>query len=145
MPKGTTFDNDLLKLIFQNTAIANIGNAGGLQPSSTAGSLYVALHTADPSAGDQSTNEVAYAGGYARVAVARSAAGFNVASNVVTFVSAVTFAACTGGSVTATHFSIGSLASGAGEILYSGTLTPNIVITNGVTPQIAAASSVTET
>jgi len=145
MPKGTTFDNDLLKLIFQNTAIANIGNAGGLQPSGVAGSLYVALHTADPSAGNQSTNEVSYTGGYARIAVARSAGGFTVSTNTVTFVAAVTFAACTGGTATATYFSIGSLSSGAGEILYSGTLTPNIAIANGVTPQIAAASSVTET
>lgn len=145
MPKGTTFDNDLLKLLYQNTAIATIGDAPGLQPSAVAGSLYVALHTADPSAGNQSTNEVVYTGGYARIAVARSGAGFTVSTNSVTFVAAVTFAACTGGTATATHFSVGCALSGAGKILHSGTLTPNISIANGVTPQIAAASSITET
>lgn len=67
-----------LKLIFQNAAWTNIGDAGGLLPSATAGSLYVSLHTGDPgSGGDQSTNECAYTS-YARVAVARSAGGWTV-------------------------------------------------------------------
>ena len=48
MSKGNTFENDLLLLVFNNTAAALIGDASGLQPSATAGSLYVSLHTSDP-------------------------------------------------------------------------------------------------
>lgn len=68
---------NFLNLLFKNTTWANIGDATGLVGSSTAGSLYVALHTADPSAGNQNTSEATYTS-YARVAVARSGAGWSV-------------------------------------------------------------------
>jgi hypothetical protein len=42
MSKSNTFENDLLQLIFNNVDIADIGDAGGLQNSATAGSLYIA-------------------------------------------------------------------------------------------------------
>lgn len=138
MSKSNTFENDLLLLLFNNTNIANIGDATGLRGSSAAGNLYIALHTADPGeAGDQTTNEVAYTS-YARVAVARSSGGFTVATNTVTNAAAITFPQCTGGAATATHFSIGTSASGAGKILYSGALTASLAISNGITPEFAA-------
>lgn len=122
MSKGNTFENELLLHIFQNADIADIGDAAGLQNSAAAGSLYVALHTADPGeGGNQSTSEISYTG-YARVAVARSSGGWTVTNNVVTNAAAVTFGACTAGSGTATHFSIGTLSSGSGKILYKGPL-----------------------
>ena len=68
---------NLLKLLFQNTTWANVGDATGLVHTTTAGSFFISLHTADPSAGNQSTSETAYTG-YARVAVARSSAGWTV-------------------------------------------------------------------
>lgn len=84
MSKGNTFENDLLLLIFNNTDAALIGDATGLRGSSTAGSLYVSLHTGDPGeAGNQTTSECAY-GSYARVAVARSGSGWTVSGNTVT-------------------------------------------------------------
>lgn len=133
-------ENDLTALIFQNTAAANIGNTGGLQPSSAAGSFYIALHTANPGAtGTQSTSEAAYTG-YARVAVARSSAGFTVTGNQPASVSnaaAVTFPACTGGSETETYFSIGYQSSGATRILVSGALTTSLAVSNGITPAFA--------
>jgi len=50
-----------LTLFFNNTAWANIGNAGGLLPSSVAGSLYLSLHVGSPGEGGlQNTNEVSY-------------------------------------------------------------------------------------
>lgn len=68
-----------LKHIFQNAAFANVGDAGGLLASATAGSLYVSLHTASPDSGDvQTTSEADYTS-YARVAVVRSAVGWTVA------------------------------------------------------------------
>ena len=84
MSKSNTFENDILQLIFNNVDIADIGDAGGLQNSATAGSLYVALHTSDPGeAGNAATNESAYTS-YARVAVARSGAGWTVSGNSAT-------------------------------------------------------------
>lgn len=144
MSKSNTWENDLLLLVFNNTNAANIGDATGLRGSSTAGSLYLSLHTADPGeAGDQSTNEIAYTG-YARVAVARSGSGFTVTGNAVALAANVDFPAGTGGSGTATHFGIGTSASGAGKLLYKGSLSPSIVCGNGVTPRINAGTVVTE-
>ena len=144
MSKGNTFENDLLLLIFNNTDAANVGDATGLRGSSTAGSLYFALHTSDPGeGGSQTTNECAYTS-YARVAVARSGAGFTVSSNSVSPAANVDFPAATGGTETATHFSVGTASSGAGKILYKGTVTPNISISSGVTPRLTTATAITE-
>jgi len=124
----------LWNLIFNNAAWANIGDAGGLQPSATAGSLYISLHTADPGeTGDQTTNECNYTS-YARVAVARSAGGWTVSGNNATNTAAIDWPACTGGTNTATHFGIGTAASGAGNLLFSGVLGASLAISAGITP-----------
>lgn len=118
MAKSATWANDLLKLVFTNAAAAKIGDAAGLQPSGAAGDLYVGLHTGDPTGGDQSTSEANYTG-YARVAVARSAAGWTVTGAAVSNFASVTFGICTAGSNTITHFSVGTDLAGAGKLLYS--------------------------
>ncbi len=64
--------------------------------------------------------------------------------NSVSPVANISFPAGTGGSGTATHASVGTLTSGAGKILYKGTVTPNIVCGNGITPVLTTASTVTE-
>ncbi len=140
MSASNSFENDILLLLFNNTNIANLGDATGVRGSSVAGSLYIALHTADPGeAGSQNTSEIGYTN-YARIAVARSAAGFTVAGSAPTTVSnaaAVTFAACGVTGATATYFSIGRDSSGAGEILVSGALTAQLIINPGITPAFA--------
>lgn len=139
--KSDTFENDWLKLIFQATAIANIADNAASSPLT---SLYVALHTADPGeAGVQNTSEATYTG-YARVAVARTAGGWTVTGSSVSPVAAISFGACTAGTNTITHWSVGVASSGATKILYSGAVTPNISVSNGVTPQLTTASTVTE-
>lgn len=144
MSKSNALENALLLLIFNNTNIANVGDATGLRGSSTAGSLYVSLHTADPGeAGSQTTNEATYTS-YARVAVARSGAGWTVTGNSVSPAANIDFPACTGGTNTATHAGIGTDSSGAGTLLYKGALTPNISISSGVTPRITTSSTITE-
>lgn len=146
MSKSNAFETALLQHIFQNANIANIGDATGLRSSTTAGVLYFALHTADPDeAGAQNTSEVSYTG-YARVGVARSAGGFDVAGDTASPVADVVFGACTaiGAPVDATHFSIGTALTGAGVVLYKGTLTPDITINVGVTPIIDSGTTVTE-
>lgn len=132
-----------MKLIFQNVSAANLGDATGLVGSTVAGSLYVSLHTADPGeAGDQTTSEATYTG-YARVAVARSAAGWAVssgASPTADNVAAVTFPICTAGSNTITHFGIGYASAGAGSLKFKGALTASLAVSNGVTPSCAIGS-----
>ena len=141
MSKGDTFENDWLKLIFNATAIANIADNAATAPLTN---LYLALHTASPGdAGVQSTNEIAYTG-YARIAVARTTGGFTVTGNSVSPVANVDFGECTAGTGTATHASVGTVSSGAGKILYHGALTPNIAVSAGVIPRIAAGSTITE-
>lgn len=128
----------ILALLFNNTGYANIGDATGLPGSATAGVYYVRLHTADPGeAGAQNTSEISYTG-YAAVSVARSGAGWLVSGNTVSNVGAVTFGACTAGSGTATHFSIGTAATGAGNLLLSGALTGSLAISAGITPSFSA-------
>lgn len=135
MSATNAMENAVLLLYFNNTDHALVGDAAGLQNSATAGSLYVSLHTADPGeAGDQTTNESAY-GSYARVAVARSGAGWTVSGNAVSNAAAVTFPACTSGTSTITHFGIGTASSGAGSLLFKGTC--SLSVSTGITPEFA--------
>lgn len=142
MPKTTTFANSLLLLIFNATTFANVAiNA----TSSPITNVHAELHTADPgTTGDQTTSEVTYTS-YARVAVVRTSSGWTVTNNAVSPVAAITFPAGTGGSGTATHFSLGTLLSGAGVRFGNGTVTPNIVTGNGITPSLTTATTWTET
>jgi hypothetical protein len=143
--KSNQFESDLLLLVFNNTNIANVGDATGLRGSSTAGSLYLSLHTGDPGeAGTQATNEIAYTG-YARQAVARSSAGFTVSGNAVTLAANVDFPEMTGGAGgTVTHFAVGVASSGSTVVLYKGTTDPDITVATGVIPRLKAATSITE-
>lgn len=140
---GNTFENDLLKLIFQATAIANIADNAASAPLTN---LYVSLHTADPGeAGSQTTSEISYTG-YARVAVARTAGGWAVTANSVSPVAAITFGAMTAGAGgTVTHFGVGTDSSGAGKLLFGSgcTVTPNISVTSGVTPSLSTSTAIT--
>lgn len=141
MSKGNTFENDLLALVFNGTPIANLADNAASAPLTN---LYVALHTGDPGeAGTQDTNECTYTG-YARVAVARTSGGWTVTGNSVSPNAAITFGACTAGSETATHASIGVASSGATKILYKGAISPTIAISSAVTPNIPPSSTIAE-
>jgi hypothetical protein len=147
MSKTNTWENALLLHLFNNSAVTLVGDAAGILGSTTPGSLYVSLHTADPGeAGDQTTNEIAYTD-YARVAVARSGSGWTVTNDSVSPAATITFPASTGGAGgTVTYFGVGTstLATGAGKLLYKGTVTPNIVVSSGVTPSLTTATAITE-
>ena len=132
MGKGYVLRTDVLSKLFCNTALSWDANTN----------LYISLHTADPIGGGdlQTTSEATYTS-YARVAVARTTGGFTVTSpsnvGTVTNAAAITFPACTGGSNTITNFAVGTASSGGGEILYSGSLTSSLSVSNGITPQFA--------
>ena len=141
MSKGDTFENDLLKLIFNATDIALIADDTVTTPLTN---LFVSLHTADPTdSGNQESSEADYTS-YARVSVARTSGGFTVTTNSVSPAADIDFIEATGGSNTVTHFAIGTLVTGTGKILYHGTVTPNIVVTSGVIPRLTTATAITE-
>lgn len=144
MGKSSTFDNDVLKLIFNATPIANIADNAGTSPLTV---LYVALHTADPTAaGNQSSSEISYTG-YARVSVNRTtgAGGWTVTTNSVSPTSDIVFTTSTGGvGGTATFASVGIASAGATKILYSGALSPTVTVSNGIQPKVLAGSTITE-
>jgi hypothetical protein len=141
MSKSNSLENSLLKLLFNATAITNVADNAASSPLTN---LFVSLHTADPGeAGDQTTSEATYTG-YARVAVARTTGGWTVTTNSVSPAATIVFPACTAGTNTVTHFSVGTATSGAGVLHYSGTVTPNIAVSSGVTPQLSTATAITE-
>jgi hypothetical protein len=142
--KSDSFENLWMRHIFLNEAIPGVGDATGLPPSATAGNLFLALHGTDPGeSGTQTSSEVSYTG-YARVAVPRTSAGWTVTGNTVRPAANVAFPACTGGSTTATHGSVGTASTGAGMILYRGPLATVINIINGVTPLITTDTVMSE-
>lgn len=143
MAKGTTFCNDLLKLILNATAIANIADNAAASPLTN---LYVSLHTADPTAGNQTTSEATYTS-YARVAVARTSGGWVVTGATVNPAAIISFPQCTGGANTITYFAIGTASSGTGKILYAGQITTpggGIAVSTTVIPELTTATAATE-
>ena len=136
MPKATTFCNDILALIFNATAIADLAQDDGSAPATN---LYLSLHTADPgTGGSQTTSETAYTN-YARVAVVRTTSGWSIPSGGSTGNAAlVQFPECGASGATITHVAIGTASSGTGKVLYAGSLTSPRAISSGITPQFGA-------
>lgn len=139
MSLTNTFEDALLSLIFNNDALANLGSAAGLQPSTGPGDIYVSLHSADPgeAAADQSVNELGYTS-YARQTAIRSSAGWlisgtapTVADNVV----AIQMQENTGSSETSTHFGLGFAVSGTTDLYMTGVAA--LVVAVGVNPEFA--------
>ena len=142
--KSLYLENAFLKLIFNKTAIPNIADSAASAPLSD---LYLSLHTADPdsAANSQALNETAYPG-YARIPLVRTSTGWTITASVVKPTSAVSFATSTAGTqgTAITHVGIGTAATGAGTLLFSGALSPTISMAEGVIPQILATSAITE-
>ena len=144
MSIGDTTENAILNLVFSATAWVNYADNAASAPQTNIG---IGLSTADPTdSGTASSSETTYTS-YTRVNVARST-GFNAASGgSISPASNIDFPAGTGGSGTVTHFttakSNATPPTGAQTILWSGTVTPNIVTGNGVTPRLTTASTIT--
>lgn len=135
MSKSNLLENSLLLLFFNATTFDNIAQNDTTSPLTN---LFVSLHTADPTeAGDQTSNEATY-GAYARVAVARTSGGWTVSGNAATNAAAIVFPEATSGTNTITHFAIGELTSGAGDLYYIGALTASLAVSTGIEPQFAA-------
>jgi hypothetical protein len=124
-------ENATLKLLLQGIAITGLADNAGSAPFTN---LYLSLHSADPGdPGTQATNEIAY-GGYARVAVARSTAGWTVVNNAANLAAIANFPQGTSGGGVATHWALGVAASGATNVMFKG------VIGSAVGPFTAATT-----
>lgn len=142
MGTSTTTANAILLLVFNATAWANYADNAAGTPQTN---ISMSLNTADPGAGGtMATSEIGYTS-YARVDVARSSGGWTITSNAVSPVASIGFPAGTGGSGTASFFCAGKTGGGSAAILWSGTVTPNIVTGNGITPSLTTASTITIT
>ena len=96
MSKTSTYEDEILKLIFHNIGISEVGDATGLLPSTTEGSFYIALYSVTPTNTTNGT-EATYSG-YARVAVPRNATNWDISGSAPTRASnalAITFPSST--------------------------------------------------
>ncbi len=140
MSISDTTENAIMDLIFNATAWANYADNAATSPEAN---IAVALHTADPTdTGTMSSSEIAYTS-YARENVARTSGGWTVTGNSVSPAANIDFTPGTGGSGTATNFSTGKTGGGATAILFTGTVTPNIVTGDGITPRLTTATAMT--
>jgi hypothetical protein len=143
MAKSVTTCNNLLKLIFNAVAWANMADNAASSPYTN---LYIGLYTADPGTGNnQTTNETSYTN-YTRIAVLRTSAGWTVATNTAVNAALIQFPQCGASGATLTYVAIGTNATGVGNVLYSGALNSSLAVASGIQPQFnASALTVTET
>jgi len=139
MSASNDFENKLLLYLFNNTAIADIGDATGIPATGAAGSTQLSLSsTPGPADTDAvlTVNELAYTG-YARQTQARSSGGWTVSGNSASNAALIQFGNMTaGGPVTAHTVGLGFISTGSVSRLWA-TLTADLVINNGVNPQFA--------
>lgn len=125
MSASTAFANDLLTALFTDGDF---------------GDTWIALHTADTgAAGGQSTNEVTYTG-YVRQAV--DAGDWAVDGADFENAAPIEFPEVEGvsGTVTVTHFTIGTAGSGTGKVLLRGKLTNPVTLSVGMEPRFKAGA-----
>jgi len=133
-----SFENALALLLFNNTAITNIGDATGLPATAVAGSTQLMLATSALVETDTllTANEVVYTG-YARPTQARSGAGWTVTNDTADNAALIQFGEITaGGPDTVVHVGLGFIATGNVLRLHQD-LANDLVINNGVNPQFA--------
>ena len=134
MAKSNASANDALLMFLKGT-----------DPSFRAGAnLYLALYTATPGvAGTAITNETAYTN-YARQTLVKASAWTDGGTSF-TNAGLIQFPQCGATGATLTYVAIVTTASGAGEILYFGSLNSPLAVANLIQPQFAIASlTVTE-
>lgn len=133
-------ENAILNLLFSSAAWANYADNAASAPETN---IHVALHTADPGeAGTMATSEATYTS-YARVNVSRSGGWSTSTAGSVSPSSTIAFPACTASSSTVTYWSTGKTGGGSTAILFSGTVSPSLSISAGITPQLTTASTCT--
>ena len=141
MSASNAFETSLLGLIITNADATNVGDAGGLRGSVTAGVFWISL-TVSPGhteAGDQTTNETAYTN-YARQDEARNVTQWTVTGDTADNDNAIGYPTCGATGATLFGFGLGSATSGAGNLFIIGDLTATLAVSNGITPSFAAGA-----
>lgn len=144
MAIGSTMEGQILSLLLAGKPITNFATTSG----STV--VWCALHTSDPTSGTgQNQGEVSFTG-YTRVSVDRSTAaaiGWTISGSgpaTASPLGTITFPQLTSTSTgTVTYWSVGQSSATAGQIIASGTVTPNLNMGQNVTMQITTGSSIT--
>ncbi len=135
--KSRTFENSVLKLVFNNDAIATVGDASGLQPSAADGNFYFRLFTT--ATNDETTvgTEASYTG-YDKVTVARTTGGFTVTVSVVTNAALLSFGECSSGPETLRYWGLFTDATIKTEAYrpYWGQLPTDIDVVVGLNPTV---------
>ncbi len=141
MSKGNAFETDLLTLLFNNTTIANIGDAGGILKSVADGSFWIRLYTDAVVTSDSVIGtEAAYTGYVAGgVAVARTTGGWTIVGDNASNAAAITFGPCTAGTENMRYFAIWKDNSTGTDShrIYWGQLTADLAVSNGITPEFS--------
>ena len=138
MPKATTTCNNILALIYNATAWANIADNAAASPITN---IYMALATASYSAASNAgSNETVYTN-YVRQAVARSVAGRTAPSGGSTSnAAAIEYPQCgvTGATITS---ACTAKATGASDIFHYGDLNSPIAVSNQIQPRFPIGSA----
>ncbi len=136
------FEDAILDLLFLNTAIANIGDATGLQATGVAGTCQISLATVAYIDTDTllTADEANYGPSptdYSRQTPARSGAGWTSAGGTASNAALEQFGEKTGGAnETMVHAGIGFI--GTGDILrIHAALDSSLLVSDGVNPQFA--------
>jgi len=142
MNASNTFENDFLKHLFQNVAIAGIGDSAGLLASAAAGNLYLRLCTDAVTVDDATLGaECAYTGYVAKgIAVARTSGAWSITANMAKNIADLIFGACTVGSETIRYVEIWKNNTGLTESdrIAWVQLTADLLIEPGIQPKFAA-------
>lgn len=142
MPKSTASSNNILALIYNATAWANIADNASASPTTN---IYMALATASYSAASTgSSNETVYTN-YARQAVPRTTSGWDVPSGGATAnAAAIEYPqrGVTGATITS---ACTAKATGASDIFHYGDLNSPIAVSNQIQPRFPiGAVTITE-
>lgn len=131
MPKGVTSCNNILALIYNATAWANVADNAAASPITN---IYLALATASGAPTDtMSTSEATYTN-YVRQTVARTTGGWTAPSGGATSnVAVINYAQCgvTGNTITSAKTGV---ATGASAVLHYGDLNSSIIVSNLIRP-----------
>ena len=131
-------ENAMLALVFNNSNIANMGDATGVRGSLTAGSFFIALFTTVCTDAAPGT-ETVYTN-YTRTPLARTTGGFAISGTTPTKalnVATVSFPPCGATGATIVAFAIMDALTG-GNMLYFGTC--SLAVSTAITPNFPAGS-----
>lgn len=138
MSATNNFEDLLMKHLFINSGVTNVGDAEGLRGSVTAGSFWLALYSTDPGETGAGT-ELDYSN-YSRVEIPRTDTYFDITGPDATNKTILNFGQNLGTSQTANNWGLHTAASGSGNCIFYGDVTIPLVIDTGVIPSVPVGS-----